>query len=70
MSLRAKKVLDFISIFLFCTLLLSLGMVWYSVEELEKAEDEVRQIEMERATSINKRLSDMLEKVENRDGRR
>ena len=70
MSHRAKKVLDIVSIFLFCALLFSLSMVWYSVNELEKAETALSQVKAERAVSIDGRLNDMLQEMESRDERR
>lgn len=66
-SFSAKRFLDFISIFLFCTLLFSLGMLWYSVNELEEAEREIRQAKIEKAIDVEKRLNSMIKKMESRD---
>jgi len=70
MSQRAKKALDIVSIFLFCALLFSLGMVWYSVSELERAENEISQAKAGRAVSIDGRLNDMLQKMGSHDEKR
>ena len=63
----AKKVLNIITISLLVVLLFSLGALLHSINELEKVEEEIKSLKLQKSNSIDAKLDKMIERMEKND---
>ena len=63
----AKKVLNIITISLLVVLLFSLGALLHSINELEKVEEEIESLKLQKSNSIDAKLDRMIERMEKND---
>ena len=63
----AKKVLNIITISLLVVLLFSLGALLHSINELEKVEEEIESLKLQKSNSIDAKLDKMIERMEKND---
>ena len=60
----AKKVLNIITVSLLFALLFSLGALLHSANELEKIEEEIKSLNLQKSNSIEAKLDKMIERME------
>ncbi len=60
----AKKILNIITVSLLATLLFSLGALLHSINELEKIEEEIKSLQVQKSNSIEAKLDRMIERME------
>lgn len=62
--MTAKKILNIITVSLLATLLFSLGALLHSINELEKIEEEIKSLQVQKSNSIEAKLDRMIERME------
>ena len=60
----AKKVLNIVTVSLLFALLFSLGALLHSANELEKIEEEIKSLNLQKSNSIEAKLDKMIERME------
>ena len=67
--LKNFSFLDKITVLLLSLLLVCLGMLAFRMNELDKVEDKLKSLKLDKARSIEARLDEMIRKMEVQDGR-